>query len=51
LELVLGGIQENDAHADSLVHVDHLAIGGEGVVIAGDDYIQEGVERKSAGGY
>ena len=40
LQLILGRIDEYDAHADSVVYVDDVAIRQEALLIAGDDELK-----------
>jgi len=40
-QLVVGGIEEYDAHANSLVGIDDLSLAYKAYVIAGDDYAEK----------
>ena len=50
LQLIFGRINKYDAHADSVVYVDNLAIRQEGFPIAGDDNLKNSVDRNGARG-
>jgi hypothetical protein len=45
-QLVVGWIEERDAHANSFVGVNDVCFGCEGPVIAGDDHVEVGTCRE-----
>ena len=50
MQLFLGRIHKKNAHADSLVHVENLAVRQEIFIIAGDDDRKRAINGKGAWG-